>query len=340
MNTLAPHTSLAPQTPATWQAAQAAQPASAPQDLDSLIYAQAAYAQAPYAQTPYPQTNYAQAPYAQAQQVPQPAPASGPSGFLAKVFSRARPNTTSVAPPAADASTAPTADPYASPAPAAAPGAAYATATPAPAQSVPAARPSGFFGAVGGFLARGTRPGAPAMAGVPAPAPGTAMAGVPAPVVATEQPYTLDSGDRLRIMVFGQEGLTNSYTVDASGNVTMPLIGTVAARGCSTEELSRIIAERLRRGFIREPHVAIEIEAYRPFFILGEVTYPGQYPYVPNMTIETAVAIAGGFSPRAYRWDVFLDRPAPGGLVRSRSSVPLLTQVRPGDTIVIKERWF
>jgi polysaccharide export outer membrane protein len=154
-----------------------------------------------------------------------------------------------------------------------------------------------------------------------------------------DQPYTLDSGDRLRVVVFGQDGLTNSYAVAASGHLTLPLIGSVSARGTTTEELARIIAERLKRGYIREPHVAIEVEAYRPFFILGEVTYPGQYPYVPNMTVETAVAIAGGFTPRAFRWEVQIDRPAgPGG--RSRGSVPLLTRVRPGDTVIIKERWF
>jgi polysaccharide export outer membrane protein len=85
---------------------------------------------------------------------------------------------------------------------------------------------------------------------------------------------------------------------------------------------------------------AIEVESYRPFFILGEVTFPGQYPYVPNMTVETAVAIAGGFTPRAYRWDVHIDRPVSAGGGRSRGSVPLLTRVRPGDTVIIKERWF
>jgi polysaccharide export outer membrane protein len=162
----------------------------------------------------------------------------------------------------------------------------------------------------------------------------------PAAVLAAEPPYTLDTGDRLRIVVFGQDGLSNTYIVDAAGRITVPLIGSVEARGQTTQELASVIAERLRRGFIREPHVAIEVEAYRPFFILGEVTYPGQYPYVPNMTVETAVAIAGGFSPRAYRSEVHLDRPTPGGNVRARSTVPLFTRVRPGDTVVIKERWF
>ena len=118
---------------------------------------------------------------------------------------------------------------------------------------------------------------------------------------AAGQPYTLDSGDRLRIVVFGQDGLSNSYVVDASGYIAMPLIGTVLARGATTEQLSSRIAGKLSQGFIKEPHLAVEIEAYRPFFILGEVTQPGQYPYVADMTVETAVAIAGGFGPRAYR---------------------------------------
>ena len=172
---------------------------------------------------------------------------------------------------------------------------------------------------------------------VAAPVPAGAVA-VPAVIEEVEVPYTLNTGDRLRIVVFGQEGLTNSYVVDAQGKISMPLIGMIEARAHTAEELSHLIADRLRRGFIREPHVSIEVEIYRPFFILGEVTAPGQYPYVPNMTIETAVAIAGGFTPRAYRWDIHLDRPASGGVVRR--TVPPLTRVRPGDTIVIKERWF
>ena len=167
--------------------------------------------------------------------------------------------------------------------------------------------------------------------------------GGPVPVAArpaAELAYTLDTGDKLRIVVFGQDGLSNSYFVDAAGQVTVPLIGVVNARGLTTQQLARAITQKLQNGFVREPHVAIEIETYRPFFILGEVTFPGQYPYVPNMTVETAVAIAGGYTPRAYRWDVKIDRPAEGGALRSRTSVPLLTRVRPGDTIVIKERWF
>jgi polysaccharide biosynthesis/export protein len=153
-----------------------------------------------------------------------------------------------------------------------------------------------------------------------------------------QPPYTLDAGDRLRITVFGQDGLTNAYVVGATGYIAMPLIGQVMARGLTTDQLSARIAEKLKDGFIREPHVAVEIEAYRPFFILGEVTQPGQYPYVANMTAETAVAIAGGFTPRASRSAVTLTRTVNGQQVRA--AVPLNYELRPGDTINVQERWF
>jgi len=178
----------------------------------------------------------------------------------------------------------------------------------------------------------------------PGPGPvAAASVGPPVPVapvdaLAAEPAYTLDSGDRLRVVVFGQDGLSNTYAVDAAGTITMPLIGAVAARGRTPAALSPAIAEKLRNGYVREPHVAVEIEAYRPFFILGEVTAPGQYPYVTNMTVETAVAIAGGFTPRAFKKTVEVSRPTDGIIYRGK--VPLAFQLRPGDTVRVVERWF
>ena len=182
-------------------------------------------------------------------------------------------------------------------------------------------------------------PPPPVLTGPPPPA---VMAAPLAPVafapVQREGPYRLDSGDRLRVVVFGQDGLSNSYVVDASGHIAMPLIGSVPARGATTDELSGRIAERLRQGFIREPHVAVEVEAYRPFFILGEVTQPGQYPYVADMTVETAVAIAGGFGPRAFRRNVVITRMVNGQQVHL--TVPITYLLQPGDTVNVQERWF
>src|ERR1700722_13271899 len=131
-----------------------------------------------------------------------------------------------------------------------------------------------------GQAMRGAGPGPQVAAALPpagAPRPdldnlmyaggGSALVAAPIAAVPPEanSVYLLDSGDRLRIVVFGQDGLSNSYIVDAAGNITMPLIGAVPARGTSTSELARLVGTRLRNGFIREPHVAIEVESYRPF---------------------------------------------------------------------------
>ena len=94
----------------------------------------------------------------------------------------------------------------------------------------------------------------------------------------------------------------------------------------------------MRNGYIRQPYVAAEVEAYRPFFILGEVAAPGQYPFVPNMTVESAVAIAGGFSPRARRDLVIVTHTDARGT--DRISVPTATPLSPGDTVLVDERWF
>ncbi len=150
--------------------------------------------------------------------------------------------------------------------------------------------------------------------------------------------YHLDAGDKLRVVVYGQEGLTNTYAIDAGGSITMPLIGSVPARGRTPAGLAAEIGARLRAGFIRDPSVAVEIEAYRPFFILGEVAAPGQYPYVPNMTVESAVAIAGGFSPRARRDRVTVTHTDASGT--GRYVVPPGTSLSPGDTVLVGERWF
>jgi polysaccharide export outer membrane protein len=177
---------------------------------------------------------------------------------------------------------------------------------------------------------------APEPAVIYAAPPMVAVAGPAAP--AYDAAYHLDAGDKLRVVIYGQEGLTNTYAIDASGTITMPLIGRVPARGRTPAGLAGEIATKLRNGYIREPSVAVEVETYRPFFILGEVAAPGQYPYVPNMTVESAVAIAGGFSPRARRDAVTVTHTDAAGVLRI--VVPLGTPIGPGDTVQVGERWF
>jgi polysaccharide biosynthesis/export protein len=171
--------------------------------------------------------------------------------------------------------------------------------------------------------------------------PPVVYAAAPVPVAyptTYDAAYRLDAGDKLRVVVYGQDGLTNTYAIDAGGSITMPLIGSVPARGRTPASLAAEISAKLRNGYIREPSVAVEIESYRPFFILGEVAAPGQYPYVPNMSVESAVAIAGGFSPRAKRDRVTLTHTDGSG--STRVVVPLGTSISPGDTVLIGERWF
>ena len=147
------------------------------------------------------------------------------------------------------------------------------------------------------------------------------------------RPYTLASGDRLRIIVFGQNDLSNSYGVDGSGNIAMPLIGTVHAEGRTTAQLSQDITAKLRNGLLRDPKVSAEVDTYRPFFILGEVGKAGQYPFVNGMTVETAVAIAGGFAPHAQRTTANITRLIDGKPVKA--TVPINQAVLPGDNITI-----
>lgn len=151
-------------------------------------------------------------------------------------------------------------------------------------------------------------------------------------------PYLLASGDRVRVIVFGQDNLSNSFSIDGAGNISMPLIGLIKAQGFTTADLERVVEERLRNGFLREPRVSIEVEAYRPFFVLGEVTTAGQYPFINGMTVQNAVAVAGGFTPRGSQGDVDVTR-----IVNGRPetfAAPLTFPVRPGDTIAVRERFF
>lgn len=152
------------------------------------------------------------------------------------------------------------------------------------------------------------------------------------------QPYRLGAGDRVRITVFEQEGLTNTYSVDQSGYLSLPLVGPVPARGHSAQQLEGEIAAKLRQGYLRDPDVSVEIDRYRPIFVMGEVGAAGQYSYVPGLTVQKAVAIAGGYSARANQGSVDITRDINGKVITGtvRTSDPLL----PGDTVYVRERLF
>lgn len=160
----------------------------------------------------------------------------------------------------------------------------------------------------------------------------------PRSVAEVDAPYLMDAGDKIRIFVYGQPNLSRIYTVDGSGFVAIPLIGAVKARGETAFDLERAVTVQLGAKYVKEPKVSVEVATYRPFFILGEVRSSGQYPYVSGMTVETAVAIAGGYSERANERRVQITRRV-NGMVE-KALVPGDTVVQPGDTIHVRERFF
>ncbi len=160
----------------------------------------------------------------------------------------------------------------------------------------------------------------------------------PAFHAALKQPYQLDAGDRLAISVFEQPNLSRSYTIDKSGNLSFPLIGTVRAKGRKLSSIQAEIQRRLGAEYLRDPKVSAEIDQYRPFFIMGQVGTPGQYSYVPGMTVQNAIAIAGGYTPRAFQGNADITRTVNGEVLTGR--VEISEPIMPGDTIYLRERLF
>jgi protein involved in polysaccharide export with SLBB domain len=151
--------------------------------------------------------------------------------------------------------------------------------------------------------------------------------------------YRLGASDRVRIIVFGQPTLTGEYTLDGNGVLAFPLIGNVDANGMTTAQLQQTIASRLDPDYLRNPSVSAEVITRRPFYVIGEVQKPGNYPYVTDMTVLQAVAMAGGYTYRARQNNLYLKRlDANGRMVRVAATPE--TKLRPGDTVEIKERYF
>jgi len=150
--------------------------------------------------------------------------------------------------------------------------------------------------------------------------------------------YKLGTGDKLHIITFDEPQLTGDFYVGSDGTVSLPWIGSVPARGRTEADLRQDIEARLKKGYIVDPTVSLQVMAYRPFYILGEVNKPGQYPYIDGLTLLGAVATAGGFTYRANTRKVFVkhfDQP-----VELKERITPTTEVRAGDTIRITQRYF
>lgn len=150
--------------------------------------------------------------------------------------------------------------------------------------------------------------------------------------------YHLGSGDKVRVTTFGEQALTGEFQVGGSGKISLPLVGEVEAAGLTAREFQDRVETALKNGYLRDPHVSVEVLNYRPFYILGEVKNPGTYPYTNGLTVKNAVATAGGFTYRANEHKVFIKR---ANAEKEQSySLTDTTAVAPGDTIRIVERLF
>jgi protein involved in polysaccharide export with SLBB domain len=151
--------------------------------------------------------------------------------------------------------------------------------------------------------------------------------------------YRLGANDKIRVITFGEDSLTGEFFIGGSGKVSLPLIGEVQAAGLSISQFQKEVETALKQGeFLKDPHVSVEVLTYRPFYILGEVNKPGEYPYSNGLTVLNAVATANGFTYRANDKKVFIKRQD----ANQEQEFPLTTQllVAPGDTIRIAERYF
>jgi polysaccharide biosynthesis/export protein len=154
----------------------------------------------------------------------------------------------------------------------------------------------------------------------------------------TAPEYRLGTGDRVRFSVYNEPSLTGEFTVGAEGNLNLPLIGPVPARERTVPEVVADAQQRYGNGFVRDPRVSADVSQYRPFFILGEVNEPGQYPYSIGLTAMNAIATAQGYTARGDRKLVRIRRQGSPTEEAYRLTPDL--RVYPGDTIRVGERFF
>jgi len=155
---------------------------------------------------------------------------------------------------------------------------------------------------------------------------------------ATTTDYRLGPNDRTRIIVFGQPTLTGEFVLDGNGMLSYPLVGNIDARGMTPSELQTTIAKKLDKEWVNNPSVSVEVSTRRPFYIVGEIQKPGSYPYVTDMSVLNAIATAGGQTYRANMHDFYVKRKMNGRVVRVQ--VTQESMLQPGDTVVVRERFF
>ena len=163
----------------------------------------------------------------------------------------------------------------------------------------------------------------------------------PAPIAAASAEngdYVLDAGDRIRLSLYGDDSFKGEFAVSDNGTISLPLIGTQPARGMTVNAFRAAVEAKLADGYYRDPRLSAEVINYRPFYILGEVNKPGQYPYVTGMTLGQAVAIANGYTLAARKGRIAIRRAKSQEEVKISANPAL--PIGPGDTVRVLERLF
>jgi polysaccharide export outer membrane protein len=150
--------------------------------------------------------------------------------------------------------------------------------------------------------------------------------------------YRIGAGDRLIVKVAGEADISGEYVVDPSGMISMPYVQKLGVAGHTSSQIEQAIVARLKKDYLRNPQVSVQIASLRPFYILGEVNSAGSFPYQAGMTVQNAIAIGGGYAQRADKRDVLLTRRNSKGT--DTYKVPVTTQIYPGDVVFVRERWF
>lgn len=154
----------------------------------------------------------------------------------------------------------------------------------------------------------------------------------------TMNTYRLGSGDEVKVTVFGETDLSGAFVVDGQGAISMSLVGPVTVANLTLEDASRLIENKYKDGWLRDPKVTAELTKGRPYYILGEVNRPGEFPFVSGLTVMNAIASAGDFTYRADSNKILI-KSSDSPNEREVELTPT-TAVRPGDTIRIRERFF
>lgn len=172
-----------------------------------------------------------------------------------------------------------------------------------------------------------------------ATAPGASQVAAATPTAGQSSAFSLGPGDRVRITVFGEQKLSGDYNVSNTGEIAFPLVGNLAASGRTLEQVQGALRDKLAGGYLQDPRVSVEVVNYRPFYIMGEVMKPGEYPYVAGLTLEQAIAKAGGYTYRAKRSRILI-KGATDASEQSTTYRDKTILVQPGDTIRVPERFF